>query len=117
MNSGWAAALPTLRRTEAPAGGLLAGRTINTGPMNRKPTMRTLARIAQISGLTVLAALLAAPASRAADSKWPATIPPTGKAYRIPMATIGHWGKDGIMFEEYLFWVNGEFRKQIGLGK
>ena len=44
------------------------------------------------------------------------SIPPTGKAYRIPMATIGHWGKDGIMFEEYLFWDNGEFMKQIGLG-
>ena len=45
------------------------------------------------------------------------SIPPTGKAYRIPMATIGHWGKDGIMFEEYLFWDNAEFMKQIGLGQ
>ncbi len=45
------------------------------------------------------------------------TIPPTGKAYRIPMATIGHWGKDGIMFEEYLFWDNGEFMRQIGLAQ
>ena len=44
------------------------------------------------------------------------SIQPTGKAYRIPMATIGHWNKDGIMFEEYLFWDNGEFMKQIGLG-
>lgn len=43
-------------------------------------------------------------------------IQPTGKAYRIPMATIGHWNKDGIMFEEFLFWDNGEFMKQIGLG-
>ncbi len=47
-----------------------------------------------------------------ADGK---TIPPTGKAYRIPMATIGHWAKDGVMFEEYLFWDNGAFMKQIGL--
>jgi hypothetical protein len=45
------------------------------------------------------------------------SIPPTGKAYRIPMATLGHWGKDGIMFEEYLFWDNGEFTKQSGLAK
>jgi hypothetical protein len=45
------------------------------------------------------------------------SIPPTGKSYRIPMATLGHWGKDGIMFEEYLFWDNGEFMKQIGLGR
>jgi hypothetical protein len=44
------------------------------------------------------------------------SIPPTGKAYRIPMATIGHWNKDGIMFEEHLFWDNAEFMKQIGLG-
>lgn len=45
------------------------------------------------------------------------SIPPTGKAYRIPMATLGHWGKDGVMFEEYLFWDNGEFMKQIGLAQ
>ena len=44
------------------------------------------------------------------------TIPPTGKAYKIRMATIGHW-KDGVMVEEYLFWDNQEFMKQIGLGK
>ncbi len=45
------------------------------------------------------------------------TIPPTGKAYKIPMVTIGHWNKQGIMFEEYLFWDNAEFMKQIGLGQ
>ena len=44
------------------------------------------------------------------------TIPPTGKAYKINMATFGHW-KDGVMFEEYLFWDNQEFMKEIGLGK
>lgn len=45
------------------------------------------------------------------------TIPPTGKAYRISMATIGHWNEDGVMDEEYLFWDNQEFMKQIGLGQ
>jgi len=45
------------------------------------------------------------------------TIPPTGKAYKIQMATIGHWTKAGVMDEEYLFWDNQEFMKQIGLGK
>jgi len=44
-------------------------------------------------------------------------IQPTGKAYRIPMATLGHWNKEGIMFEEYLFWDNAAFMQQIGLGK
>ena len=42
-------------------------------------------------------------------------IQPTGKAYKLPMATIGHWNKDGVMDEEYLFWDNQTFMKQIGL--
>ena len=42
------------------------------------------------------------------------TIPPTGRTYRIAMATIGHW-KNGVMDEEYLFWDNQAFMKQIGL--
>jgi len=33
------------------------------------------------------------------------------------MATIGHWNKDRVMFEEFLFWDNGEFMKEIGLGQ
>ena len=45
------------------------------------------------------------------------TIPPTGKAYKIRMATIGHWNNDGVMDAEYLFWDNQEFLKEIGLGK
>lgn len=45
------------------------------------------------------------------------TIPPTGKAYKIRMATIGHWNKDGVMDREYLFWDNQEFMKEIGLGR
>lgn len=44
------------------------------------------------------------------------TIPPTGKKFEIPMCTVGHW-KDGKMTEEYLFWDNAEFMKQIGLAK
>jgi len=42
------------------------------------------------------------------------TIPPTNKAFKLSMATIGHW-KDGKMSEEYLFWDNQAFMKQIGL--
>ena len=44
------------------------------------------------------------------------SLTPTGKAYKIQMATIGHW-KDGVMDEEYLFWDNQEFMKEIGLGR
>ena len=42
-------------------------------------------------------------------------IPPTGKAYKLTMATIGHWTDDGVMDEEYLFWDNHAFYQQIGL--
>ncbi len=44
-------------------------------------------------------------------------IQPTNKAYKITMATFSHWTKEGPMDEEYLFWDNGEFMKQIGLAK
>lgn len=39
---------------------------------------------------------------------------PTGKPFKLPMATIGHW-KNGVMIEEWLFWDNQAFMKQIGL--
>jgi SnoaL-like polyketide cyclase len=39
---------------------------------------------------------------------------PTGKTFKIMMCTVGHW-KDGVMDEEYLFWDNLTFMKQIGL--
>ncbi len=42
------------------------------------------------------------------------TIAPTGKAFLITMCTVGHW-KDSVMDEEYLFWDNLSFMKQIGL--
>ena len=45
------------------------------------------------------------------------TIPPTGKAFKLRMATFGRWNPQGTMDEEYLFWDNQEFMKQIGLGK
>ena len=43
-------------------------------------------------------------------------IQPTGKSFKLPMCTIGHW-KEGIMFEEYLFWDNQAYMNQLGLGK
>ena len=42
-------------------------------------------------------------------------IEPTGKAFKLTMATVGHWNKDDVMDEEYLFWDNLEFMKQIRL--
>ena len=42
------------------------------------------------------------------------SIPPTGKSFRLWMATVGHW-KDGVMDEEYLFWDNKSYMVQLGL--
>jgi hypothetical protein len=41
-------------------------------------------------------------------------IQPTGKAFKMPMATIGVW-ENGVMVEEHLFWDNQTYAKQIGL--
>ena len=43
-------------------------------------------------------------------------IQPTGKAFKIPMCTVGHW-KDGLMVEESLFWDNQTYMQQMGLAK
>ena len=42
------------------------------------------------------------------------TIAPTGKSFRLGMATIGHW-KGGTMDHEWLFWDSQDFMKQLGL--
>lgn len=39
---------------------------------------------------------------------------PTNKAFKIEMCTVGHW-KDGVMDEEYLFWDNMTYMKQLGI--
>ena len=44
------------------------------------------------------------------------TIPPTGKAFKLTMCTVGHW-VNGVMDEEYLFWDNQTYMRQIGLGQ
>ena len=43
-------------------------------------------------------------------------IAPSGKAYRISMVTIGRW-ENGVMVEEWLFWDNQDFMRQIGLAQ
>jgi len=42
-------------------------------------------------------------------------IAPTGKAFTLPMNTVGRWNAQGTMDEEYLFWDNATYMKQIGL--
>ncbi|MCG7857259.1 ester cyclase [Flavihumibacter sp.] len=41
-------------------------------------------------------------------------IQPTGKAFKMPMATVGIW-ENGVMKEEHLFWDNQTYATQIGL--
>jgi hypothetical protein len=44
------------------------------------------------------------------------TIAPTGKAFKLHMVTIGRW-EGSTMAEEWLFWDNQAFMKQLGLAK
>ena len=44
------------------------------------------------------------------------TLAPTGKAFKLTMATVGHW-TGATMDEEYLFWDNATFMKQLGLAQ
>ncbi len=39
-------------------------------------------------------------------------IPPTGKSFTLPMATVGHW-TGSVMDEEYLFWDNQTYMAQL----
>jgi hypothetical protein len=41
-------------------------------------------------------------------------IQPTGKKFSINMCTVGHW-ENGVMTEEWLFWDNATYMKQIGV--
>lgn len=58
------------------------------------------------------------------EGKWtkPITLPngkvlqPTGKKVRIKIATIARWENSRIT-EEYLFWDNADWNRQIGLGQ
>jgi len=43
-------------------------------------------------------------------------IQPTNKSFSVPMCTVGHW-KNGVMIEEWLYWDNATYMRQIGLGK
>jgi len=43
-------------------------------------------------------------------------IQPTGKKYSIIMCTVGHW-KNGVMIEEWLFWDNLTYMKQLGIAQ
>lgn len=41
-------------------------------------------------------------------------IQPTGKPFKLLMCTVAHW-KDGVIDEEFLFWDNQAFMRQVGI--
>jgi hypothetical protein len=41
-------------------------------------------------------------------------IQPTGNKFAVPMCTVGHW-KNGVMVEEFLYWDNLTYMKQLGI--
>lgn len=43
-------------------------------------------------------------------------VQPTGKKLNMQMSTIAHW-KDDKIIEEYLFWDNATFMRQLGIGE
>jgi len=44
-------------------------------------------------------------------------IQPNGKSFKLPMVTIGLWNEQGVMYEEFLFWDNQTYMKQLGLAE
>lgn len=44
------------------------------------------------------------------------TIPPTGKPFKVMFSAVDHW-KDGLIDDEYLFWDNLTFMRQVGLAQ
>jgi hypothetical protein len=43
------------------------------------------------------------------------TIPPTDRSLKLPMCTVRRWNDDGVMSEEYFFWDNTTYMKQLGI--
>jgi predicted ester cyclase len=44
------------------------------------------------------------------------TVKPNGKKLNLRMATLAHWN-EGRIYEQYLFWDNVAYKKQLGLSK
>ena len=44
-------------------------------------------------------------------------IEPNGNSYKISMVTIGLWNDEGVMYEEYLYWDNLTYMRQLGLAE
>jgi hypothetical protein len=43
-------------------------------------------------------------------------VPPTGRSFSLPMATVAHW-RNGVMDHEWLYWDNQTYMTQLGIGQ
>lgn len=69
-------------------------------------------KVAQ-GNLTAVTGVLEGTFTRPMDLGGGKTLAPTNKPFKLDMATIGRW-ENGVMVEEWLFWDNQAFMKQIG---
>lgn len=44
-------------------------------------------------------------------------VPPSGRPFKITMCIVGHWNNRGLIDEEYLFWDNQSYMRQLGVTK
>lgn len=68
------------------------------------------------SNFTAVEGFMTGTFSRPMDLGGGKTLQPTGKKFNLGMVTIGRW-ENGLMEEEWLFWDNAAFMKQIGAGQ
>lgn len=64
------------------------------------------------AGMSVTTGTFSAPMKLASGE----VIEPTGKSFKIRIVTLVRW-KDGRIAEEYLFWDNLDWNRQIGIAK
>lgn len=67
-------------------------------------------------GYTTVSGLMEGTFARPMTTADGSVIQPNGKAFSLPMATIGRW-ENGIMQEEWLFWDNATYLRHPGLGQ
>lgn len=48
------------------------------------------------------------------SGKW---LAPTGRLFKIRMATFGHWSREGVIDSEYILWDKQELMRQVALVK
>ena len=84
---------------------------VNTGG---EPSFNFLGPVAAVAGNQLFVTRFTGTFTAPLELPGGTTIQPTGKAFDVLYSTAARW-KDGKIVEEYLFYDNGTFLKQIGL--